>query len=202
MKFGKMKLEITGTGSIANDGSVEMSSTLTSAETIIDAGGVWNASQKITQSLGSFKLGSANTGPVSVDVYGTLNVKNRGTMTTVGSDLMIGAGTGTGIGRLNIKDDGLVDVDVYSISATLVASGTYMGQKRGMITIDGGGILKIKGNATAQVTADINTNGTIVGPHLVVWTGYTGGQQYTYVPEPATIALLGLGSLTLLRKKR
>jgi hypothetical protein len=194
-------------GSISNDGSVELKGSATVTVTI-DDGGVWDACQKLTQALGTFKLGTANSTAAIVDVYGTLNVKNTGTMTTTGSDLQVAFGTSAniGIGRLNIKDGGLVNVDAYSINSALVTSGIYAGQMRGKIKVDNGGILKIKGNVFATVTADIAAgkivNGYGTAEDLIAWTGVEGFQTYTYVPEPATIALLGLGSLMLLRRKR
>jgi len=216
-KNGNTKLLITSTGSISNDGSVEMG-TGTGGDATVTIEGVFNACQRLTQSLGTFKLGTAAaSGKLNVvDVYGTLNVKNTGTMTTNNSDIAVGVGTGTGLGRLNIYDGGLVDVDAYSVNTALVASGPYQGQMRGKIQFeDMGGIMRIKGNVLATVTADITAGkirgwlavpeNTLHGPiyaTLTPWLNVVGGRTYTLVPEPATIALLGLGSLTLLRRKR
>lgn len=201
MKFNYTKLDIKGTGSLSNSGSVEMSSTLVYADVTIS--GVWNACQKTLGTLATFKLSSATSGTAIVDVYGTLNVKNTGTLTTVGSELQIGAGTNTGAGRVIINAGGLVNVDLYSINGTVITGGTYDGQTRGKITIAAGGLMKIKGWVDTQVNTDI-ANGLIVcnDPHIRAWLVTEGATQYTYVPEPATIALLGLGSLMLLRKKR
>jgi hypothetical protein len=182
MKVGVMWLTINNGGSLDIDGSVEQSKGTSSVVTIM-AGGTLNACQKLLSTVGTYKLGSASAGTDTVNIYGTLNVKDS----LADSLFSVGAGSGLGTPTAKIYSTGFLDVDLYSIN-------------RGTIEIATGGLMKIKGDVTTQVNDDI-TAGNIAGmngAHLNVWT--TGG--YTYVPEPATVAMLGLGSLMLLRRKR
>jgi len=124
----------------------------------------------------------------------TININDGGVMTVKQTALHNGlfaignTQTGSGSAYVNINAGGLLDVDSYTFGALV--------NKK--LTIATGGLMKVRGDAVTQFTSDI-TAGNIVGsPYLTAWK--LGG--YTYVPEPATIALLGLGSLTLLRRKR
>ena len=193
---GACNIEVKSGAVLQLDGSVEQGKGAYTTLMLIDAGGVVKAAQKFTQTTGTYKLSSAAGTADVVDIYGTLQVK--GSMAT--SDLAVAQGAGAGTGRVYVRGGGLLDVDAYSINGGLNTGGTA---KRGMILIASGGIMRILGNATTQVNNDI-TAGNIVGlgSNLHVWTKVEGGQTYTYVPEPATIALLGLGSLVLLRRKR
>jgi len=100
-------------------------------------------------------------------------------------------------GNLNISPvDTAGGVGQVTIAGLAVVKDIQIDGAQGQIIIDGG-LLKILGDQTAEVAA-LMTAGKIVGTTTNVYDAATG---YTYVPEPATIALLGLGGL-LLRKKR
>jgi len=190
--LGPNALEVRNGGSVTEAGSWELfnvNDTIT-----IRGAGVINA----CTTGGSFKI-AANTNGTStntdiVNVYGTLNVKGTGTSVLGLCNDTRGTNVGSIVGTVNVRNGGLVDVDGYIIGT----NGT------GTIVFSQGGQMKIKGNATAQLTTDIglgrisgiNNRGGALGVgdiHVV------GG--YTYIPEPATLALLGLGGL-LLRRKR
>lgn len=185
---GVILVEIQSGGSITNSGSVDgYNGTYT---VTIQAGGAWNSST----TGGSFKVAANTTVNANTDiinVYGTLAVKGTGTSTLgITNDSRAGT-TLVNSGTVNIYGGGLADVDVYTI-------GTY---GVGRIKIWSNGTLKIKTDVTAQVNADI-TAGKILRGDGGSLTVSTDG-SYTYVtPEPATVALLGLGSLMLLRRKR
>lgn len=138
---------------------------------------------------------AGNANSVVVNVYGTLNIKSTTGTATLNMVCDTRSGTsGVNIATVNIKAGGLMEVDSYTIGKGGVQYGT------GKINIWKNGVMKIKGSVTAQVKGDIDA-GRIVGVNRAA--GYYESGGYTYVvPEPATIAMLGLGGLMLCRKKR
>ena len=191
MKFGNTKLTIYTGGSMSADGSFEFgtSGSTGNATVTIKAGGLLDVCKKVTQTTGTWKIASAapTSTTATVNIYGTAKVK--GTLAT--SDVVIGYTGGNAV--VNIYNGGLLNVDAYTISAT----------GKGIVKIWGGGTMQIKGNKTTQTSADI-TAGRIAGQGLgtVLQNYYDSGTDSTFVtPEPATVALLGLGSLLLYRKK-
>jgi len=185
-----VKLEIKGSGSITNSGSFD--GYTGSMDGVIRQGGVWNS----CTTGGSFKMAANTTvqaNSVTLNVYGALNVKGTSGTATLGmvNDSRSGS-SGVNSATLNIYGGGLVNVDAYTI-------GTY---GVGRINIASYGTMKIKGNVLTQVNADI-TAGKITGiGGATPYAWYQSSTNATYVPEPATVALLGLGSLMLLRRKR
>jgi len=184
---GPIYVEIQNGGSITNKGSVDgYNGTYT---VTIRAGGAWNSST----TGGSFKV-AANTGVYAntdiINVFGTLSIVGTGTSALgLTNDSRAGA-TNVNSGTVNVYGGGLLDVDAYSI-------GTY---GVGTIHLQGSGLMTVKGNAVAQVQADIAANRITGVASGDVWYNIHTGK--TEVPEPATVALLGLGSLMLLRRKR
>lgn len=186
-----VKLEITNTGSLSHSGSFD--GYTGSLDATIDAGGVWNA----CTASGSFKMasntaaGMANS--VVVSVYGTLNVKGASGTLALVNDTRSGT-SGTNTATVNIMAGGLVDVDSYIIGLGGVQYGN------GHINFYGNGKMIIKGDARAQAETD-RAAGRITGLSASD-INLVGGNTVLQVPEPATLALLGLGGLTLLRRKR
>ncbi len=147
---------------------------------------------QMTVKIGGSGNGSSNT--ININDGGIMTVKNTATHNAL---FAIGnTQTAAGSAYVNIAAGGLLDVDSYTFG--------LLANKK--LKVAYGGLMKVRGDVTTQINGDI-TAGNIVGAYgnaigLDVWTKTEGGQVYTYVPEPATVALLGLGSLMLLRRKR
>jgi hypothetical protein len=150
--------------------------------------------------------GTANS--VVVNVYGTLNVKaTTGTGTTLAQLALVNDSrsgqSNSNSATVNIHGwntgGGLVDVDGYTIGK--LVGGVYVQYGVGKIKLWGGARMKIKGRVLAQVNADIGNSRIVAGGNDPVRAYVKDGNTYI-VPEPATIAMLGLGGLLLCRKKR
>jgi len=168
----------------------------------VDVYGTVNACAASSSGLAwSIASGAAAVSNDTVHVRsgGVMNVGTTGTGTQSGT-LNIAA-TGSGTGTVNIYSGGVANVrTAYAIGAN------------GKLYIENTGIIWIYGNVTTAVAADV-----LAGK--IAPLGGIGGLEYAYdaahaignttgatyilgTPEPATVALLGLGSLMLLRKRR
>jgi len=186
MEYGAgTTLTINSGGTITTLGSIDsynVNDTIT-----INADGAWNAATN----GGTIKI-AANTGvnanAVVYDVYGSLTA-NSGTGTAtmaITNDSRAGTSL-VNSGTVNIYSGGNVDVDNLVIGDFGV----------GKINIIGTGTMTITGSWVDRVWGFIAA-GKIVGGAPV----YADGHTIVSVPEPTTVALLGLGSLLLYRKRR
>ena len=187
-------LNVLSGGSLQVDGSYEMyqgdSDTVNNPPSVqtlnISNGATVDLCTKINTAYGTAKIGGAN-GNATINCDGTLNV-----VSTLESTLSLGNKAAPGQGRLNVGSTGVVTTDDLQFA------------NDGYLEITKGGIVTIKGNELVEMLLARNA-GDIAG------VGGGGGTKITYnsgpdtttitVPEPATIALLGLGGL-LLRKRR
>jgi len=196
MNYGTPTLNIQSGVTLTNNGTIAA----TGYQFYNTTDGVVNIDGTLKNERGDATAITVKIGGTSGGQSNTININDGGVMTVKQTALNNGSfqigttQTGAGSAYVNIKSGGLLDVDSYSFGA-LINKG---------ITIDTGGLMKVRGNATTQITGDIGLGyiAPSAGGFLKVYTRQEGGQTFTYVPEPATVALLGLGSLMLLRRKR
>ena len=165
-------------GYLENSGSVEMTTSKTYVT--IQTGGRWDSCT--IQSGSAFYLGGGTNADENVNVYGTLNVA---------ANLNIG-GTAGGNAFLNIYNSGVVNADSYTIN-------TAANRK---INLYGSGRMYVKGNVVTQAQADIDDERITcdISKPLAVYDEGTNKTMIYNIPEPVTIALLGLGGLLFRRK--
>jgi len=122
-----------------------------------------------------------------VGIHGTLNVSGIGSV-IAGS---VGVGQSTlddAIGYLNLSGNSTLFTDSLSIV-----------QNHGYITIADNAVLTVAGDQQQMMTMLIN-GGAISGAG--VFASFDGTNTNIMIPEPATMILLGLGGIALIRKRR
>ena len=188
---------------------------------IIDAGGTVNAT-------GGWLMVAGNSTVTGVaDVSGTLSSSGHlwaatGTGSTAIIDIntggvvningMLGLGTinavdpSGGIATLNVNDGGLLNLAQIHGGIMDDTGGTYSIQAGSSLQLFGSGIVTKTDNFVA-VLEEYAAEGLIFGNGVAgnVAVSYDSGTNLTtvaVVPEPASMALFGLGALALLRKKK
>jgi hypothetical protein len=154
--------------------TVESGGTLTTAAHII-IGLDWDAA-----------TGSPDNSAHTVTTAGTIDI---------GTSLLVGASNGGGTEADNSY--GVLDITggVVKVNDSIIF---IAGQQTPYIQISGAGELWWSGSHTPEVNGWLGTN--IIGTGLNVVE--EGGWTKVLIPEPATVAILGLGSLVLLRRRR
>lgn len=217
---GHGTMDITGGGVVSNGvGSIGVFST---GEVTVDgAGSTWtNGDGLYIGNYGNGTLNITNGGAVNVlrDTWlstGEVTVDGAGSTWTNSDNLRVGYNDG---GTLNITDGGLV-----SVAGILTID--YDGDGDGFINMDTGGMLALFGDTDDSLADFLDLiDGTDAinywDDSISDWANIayaTYGVDYTLsyitegdladytmltVPEPATVLLVGLGGLALLRKRR
>ena len=161
---------------------------------------------------GDLEVGNGEAGTIDVDMPVGILYMNGGYL-HVGDDFRVGR-----------RGQGTIEMTGGYIHSTDRAENLDMGDARGIVNISGGtidwgggiawgsngsvinmsgtGLLKMDSGrmSVASAQALIDAEGFITGD-VMAWAG---GDGYTYVgvPEPATLALLGLGGFLLRRRRR
>jgi len=172
MKYLVTKLTILSGGKLMTTGSVEMYQG-TSGQIDIQAGATLDACTKANTATATFKLAndSATTATDTVNVWGTLNVVSQNPSNGTSLLEICNVSGGSGTGTLNIYSTGVVNVDAYTI-------GTY-GTGRIYITI--GGTMTVKGDVTAQVSADVSAGKIAGASGATIAYVYNSGDGKTYI---------------------
>jgi hypothetical protein len=137
---------------------------------------------------GQFTVG---WGSSTVDVRGWLYMTD-GTITVNGaSGMVIGSASGA---------SGFAYLSGGTISTTQFLMRPNGGTGTSLLAVSGTGKVIINGNVTGTI-APYFASGWITGA-TYDYDITTPGKTTIYVPEPATVCLLGLGALSLLRRKR
>jgi hypothetical protein len=208
----------TGSDDANIDGSTTAYTVTLSGTEVVDAVGVQNASTLTVATGATLTVNGAGT-------YGTFWISKAAAEINVQGTVILQDGNEYGLyqqydGVLNISGLLRVGNTDYAPSAPgygSITENSTLGDN--YIYLTGGGKLVAYGDTmssdpsgsslrTAVTTGRIYQNGSVVGTDDLVLTDANGnpwvsGTKYTaIVPEPATVAILGLGSLVLLRRRR
>ncbi|MEM6506673.1 MAG: PEP-CTERM sorting domain-containing protein [Planctomycetota bacterium] len=158
---------------------------------VIDAGAV----QYVAGEPGFFGGGTFNFGSNDLLVAGL----KLGSFSTFGAE-----GTGT----VTIGDGGTVDLQFINTAITVLDGGTLTLRggndplPGGSVELQFGGTVNFTNEDVAAFNAEHLSDFTAVGGTLQVVSDGGSGSIVTVVPEPGSLALLGLGGLMIVRRRR
>ena len=167
----------------------------------LTTGAVWSSIGHTTGETGTLTVDAGGTVDFGQHLWVGYNAGATGIIDisgTVSVGQMLGLGWNGGVGYVNVLDGGVLDLfQLHGDGISSIKNGS-------ILDISGTGQVLLPGDYTGVLNAYI-ANDTISGNGVlgnVTWDVVDGTTIVTAVPEPATMSLLGLGALALLRKKK
>lgn len=166
----------------------------------LETGAVWssigynNTAHMVVETGGSVTFGQHMW-------VGLLDGAGTGTLDITGGSVrvteMVGLGWNSGVGFVNVME-GLLDLQNIHPTDS-IKEGSLLNIENGVVTIDGDHLGKVNDYIASGRIVGFGGAGTVTADFDETNPGKT---TIAAVPEPATIALLGLGGLMLQRKRK
>lgn len=192
---GSLKIGVDEGGNLViNDGGIMTSESWSgigvtgavNASMTVNTGGVANIGGHLWMGAGP----AGNFGLLDIN-GGTVNVGGNIGLGTINASTASG---GTAV--INVNDGGLLNLHHWS-GTTSIMDGS-------VLNINGTGVVVVGGNRVDQANDyfDLGKIASDLGDIQAIYTADGDFTTITAVPEPTTMALLGMGALALLKKKK
>jgi len=196
-------VNIVSGGTWNTDGEMRFAENGVAATINVEVGGTLNAEVEMV-----WNEGEVGTQTNRLNVYGTAYVEQLKMYGFAGDDITT-VGNGTDAATLTIVEGLLAKEGVASIiinaGSTMIVDGDWAGAfntnyaNGGSIDLVGTGTLQTLNSAGVNDISKIIGNGGTTAVTSAVVGDYT---VYSTIPEPATMSLLALGGLAMLRRRR